>query len=249
MYTSGVSTYLDGVLFDSNRSGSYELVGGAATVTGCTFSNNTAYYSGGNNGAGVRATGVSSLLVSGCIFSGNSGTTTDVFTSMCNAVHFVDCMFTGGHGSVSEINIANCSSIQLTSCTATGNPTSYPVLLSGGTMTVSSCVFSGNTQNDFGLTGSGSALLIGGNTIGKAIVNNGGQMYLANSNTLDKASTTAGTVGVTISSGASVTLTSSINVGTSRITVLDGGCVVNGATIAAGTYTQIVSSGGSAVAS
>ena len=249
MYTSGGLTYLNGVLFDSNSNGGYGLNGGEATVAGCTFSNNTPHYNYGNNGGGILAISVSSLLVSGCIFSGNSGGTGDVFTSMCNAVDFVDCTVTEGHGGTAELQIANCSSVQFTSCTVTENPASYPVLLFGGTTTVSFCVFSGNANNDLGLTGSGSGLLIDGNTIGKAVVNNGGQMYLANSNTIGKVSTTAGVVGVTISGGASVTLTSSINVGASRITVLDGGCVVNGATIAAGTYTQIVSSGGSAVAS
>jgi hypothetical protein len=46
---------------------------------------------------------------------------------------------------------------------------------------------------------------------------------------------------ITISSGASINLTSSISA--DEITVLTGGCTVNGNAIAAGTYTSIDSTG------
>ena len=69
-------------------------------------------------------------------------------------------------------------------------------------------------------------------------------MYVAGSNTIGLVSYIANSGTVTISSGASINLTSSISPGgTGGITVLEGGCTVNGNAIAAGTYTSIDSTG------
>ena len=70
-------------------------------------------------------------------------------------------------------------------------------------------------------------------------------IILEQTNRIEAISPYSGGIGtVTISSGASINLTSSINPGgTGGITVLTGGCTVNGNAIAAGTYTSIDSTG------
>ena len=124
-------------------------------------------------------------------------------------------------------------------------------------LTLSDCVISGNAgPNPICVYGGGQdAVLVLKDTVAAedAVVGSGGKIVLDGAVIVKKIAnywqTSDGVV--TISSGASINLTSSIVPG-GAITVLDGGCTVNGVSLGSAggstTYTSIVSSGGSAVA-
>lgn len=162
------------------------------------------------------------------------------------------CVFTGGSATDGgAINAAVNGSLTLVSCVVSGNSASTAGAgIRGANVTLIDTVVSGNigAQSELYL-GYGNSVL-SNSTIGGAIYVNTAGVTLAGSNNITRLNAAIHDGTVTISSGASINLTNSINPGgTGGITVLTGGCTVNGAVIPAGTYTQIVSSGGSAIAS
>lgn len=110
------------------------------------------------------------------------------------------------------------------------------------TVNITSSVVSGNTRGDI-LAGYPTLdMTISGSTVGRVELVGKGGIKFAGSNKVDIVSSGYQGGTVTISPGASINLTSSINPGLG-ITVLTGGCTVNGNAIPAGTYTSIDSNG------
>jgi hypothetical protein len=223
-------------LFTSNFAGG--LGGGAVAVinagtvslTGCTMTT----HGGPASVAAVMHGGV--ILMSSCVISGNSAYNTYIYVHD-GTVSLVDTVISGnanaqygclvnGHWGAAHMHCSN---------TLIGYNSADPD--------------SSGVRTQVGITSGGVVYLHGGNTIGITTINNNGSAVVEGTNDIIRMRNTAGAASVIISAGASISLTSSIQVSANGITVLDGGCVVNGASIPAGTYTQIVSAGGSAVAS
>lgn len=198
--------------------------GGTAYASGCTFTSGSA-----SNGGAIAGNAFSFVSLSSCVFSGGSASTTGgaMYLPSCSA-DLSDCTIIGNSGTV-------CGGIA--------------VRYAGGKATLSNCIVSGNSARDI-VAENGTVEFLGGCTVGtNALTGSSGVFVFAGTNQVDVVNTAYGGSGtVTISSGASINLTSSINPGgTGGITILTGGCTVNGVEITGGTYTSIVSSGGSAV--
>lgn len=141
------------------------------------------------------------------------------------------CTFTNGNdywGGVTRVNNSGTHAV-FDNCTFSGNAgqsENYNALglTYFASAVISNCIFDATTKQGI-YTLYANAILSGNNSI-YCILGSGGS--------------------VTISSGASINLTSSINPG-GGIQVVGGTCTVNGVTVESGTYTSIVSSGGSAV--
>lgn len=247
---TGASASLASCTFVNNSA----YIGGAVyraatptiTLSGCAFSANTGVWAGGGcnvtgamtlldcnftsnvvqrgPGGGMLCSNTQTHVISGCVFSGNS-------TIGANGAG-------GGFAVGGTTTIENCVVVNNDNGTRNGGG----IWASGGTTTISNSLISGNVGNgDAYFAGNASAILTG-NTVG-SIVLSAAMLTIQNSNTIDKLSG-SGSSTVVISSGVSITLTSSINPGgTGGITVAAGGCTVNGNVIAAGTYTSINSNG------
>lgn len=174
---------------------------------------------------------------------------TNVNVSSGGTAYLSGCTITGGSASGAGAGAIDAASatVTLVSCVVSGcSGFSIVKLTSDCTATISGTSIYGNNPG-----GGGDVRIFGGTTtiVGCNIdwIEDRGNVAIAGTNTIGKL-TDGGTSGtVTISSGVSINLTSSIVPG-GGITVLTGGCTVNGTAIAAGTYTSIASSGGSAVA-
>lgn len=162
------------------------------------------------------------------------------------------CVISGGYNSSANggaFLLNGTPVFELNGATVTSNYTPGRgafALNQTATLYMSDSVMSGNSGihglEDLLVNGGCTCTLQGGCTLGFAGI--GGSLVIRGSNAITNV-TSAYTDGtVTISSGASINLTSSINPGgTGGITVLTGGCTVNGNAIAAGTYTSIDSNG------
>ena len=205
------------------------------SLSGCTFTNINAVGGDSYSGKIIWAYADGKATLTDCTFVGNSST---------NTVNF----------NAENATVSPIPKSYVTGCVVSGNSTSdVPFVATfSKTVVVSSSIISGNTNTynlDVAVTQMGVMDNLGGNILGRIRIIRGGSMTFAGSNSVEYLENTNSTAYVTISSGASITLTSKMSVVSGAITVLTGGCVVNGANIPAGTYTQIVSSGGSAVAS
>ena len=174
--------------------------------------------------------------------------TTGVASAVC---------FTGGLRAVGgAINTYQGGYLSAYECIFSGNSatTRGGALGIYSSSTISGCTF---VDNMAGLRAYGNAIYVSYPTLNivdcnfsaeqTIVLTDYGKVVLRGSSVIDgigpAPNASAGTV--TISSGASINLTSSIAPGGGI--VVDGACVVNGVEIAGGTYTSIVSSGGSAV--
>lgn len=195
--------------------------------------------------------------VSGGIFDLN-GSHGVVVASNDRIANITGCTFTNGVCNENAYNVIGGwnRSWNLENVVASGNTAlyggfAYPSGTGSAVIKIKNCVISGNAAtigNDF-FVSSSMLELNGGNKVGEIVCTANAIVTFSSSNTIDRIAPRSDSQGgtVTISSGASVNLTSSIAPG-GGITVLTGGCTVNGAEIAAGNYSTITSSGGSAVA-
>jgi len=169
------------------------------------------------------------------------------------------CVFTGGSNTTNEgggaVLIGYGRSAFFDNCVFSGNSSLYGAAIrqryNGSFASFSGCTFSGNVGASGTLTADYSATTIlndctfaTGETI---ILSNAAKVELVNSNTIVDISGTSGTV--TISSGASINLTSSIAPGgTGGIQVVGGTCTINSvivnATPEGSSYSFIVNSNG-----
>jgi hypothetical protein len=196
--------------------------------------------------------------MSGVVVSGGSSPNWGVQLRNYNAnITAVDCVFSGAktYSRFGAIGVSS-GSLALTSCTFAGNST-----INGGV----TCLYANNAAHTILSSCTMSADNVGGydapcvyydgastdNTIKdcnfgasqQIKVNTNATVTLVGNNTIDSV---VGSGSVTISSGASINLTSSIAPG-GGITVETGGCTVNGNVIPAGTYTSIDSNGSATV--
>lgn len=187
-----------------------------ASASGVTVTGGTA------NAGGAFYTENGTMNFSNCIFSGCSATTGIVTGYYENAVvNLTGCTFTDNTGYVPGPCVTNSAVMNLSNCTVTGDTFRTMYCTTGAKMNFAEC-----TLNATCVLFGGSATFAGENTVKRV------------------AKETDGSGFVTISSGATINLTSSIDPGgTGGITVLTGGCTVNGNVIAAGTYTSIDSNG------
>lgn len=187
---------------------------------GTAYASGCAFTSGynANSGGGLLAKENTILNLDDCIVSGCSSPAGGaVFTSAGG--NLVSCTIVGnsGYGAVVK---NGTDSLVLSSTTISGNSgTGGDIRLFGGTMDIIDCTI--------GAVEARTSVSFAGNNLLATLTDGGGSCV------------------VTISSGASINLTSSIAPGGGII--VDGGCTVNGVEVAGGTYTSIVSSGGSAV--
>jgi hypothetical protein len=124
---------------------------GMLTVSGCTVSNNTTYA----NGGGIYNVGT--LTVSGSTLSGNTASSTGVnygggiYTSGNTTVTMSGCTLSGNSSSYGGA-IANggTAPLMVTGCTLTSNSANLGGggIWSAGTVTLSNCVFSGNSPDN-----------------------------------------------------------------------------------------------------
>lgn len=206
------------IVYPSAGQASAYMLGG---MTVPTIGNTNVVNLGGSN---VTVPKNGSAYASGCVFVGGSGNYGALYASsatlLLDGVTVSSC--TGGRGAVM---IQQTDGAHFTSCTFREND-----------------VYRGDLY-----VLQGTAYIDGGCSIDNAKLDSG-SVVMGGSNTIeliDYYSTHSGTV--TISSGASINLTSSIAPGGGI--VVDGGCTVNGVSVAGGTYSTITSSGGSAVVS
>lgn len=140
-----------------------------------------------------------------------------------------------------ETTLVSCSIVGNTAVNAGGG-----IYYANGVLHASYCTVKNNVGGQIYLTDAAKMDVTGGEYENVACA------YPVTEFTINSGVATIGHVwgsgSVTISSGASINLTSSIIPG-GGITVLTGGCTVNGVAVTGGTYTSIVSSGGSAVVS
>lgn len=161
------------------------------------------------------------------------------------------CTFTSGYGaSAGTFTVGVGGIMVVTSCSfiansnTTGLGTGKALNVAGGYVQLDACTFDSATQQDIAFAiRTGGELVINGGTLYRVFFrteSNG--ITLAGNCNLDMILGSLPNNTVTISSGASINLTSYITPG-GDITVLDGGCTVNGNAIPAGTYTSIDSNG------
>ena len=148
----------------------------------------------------------------------NTGSEWGMISNRGNAT-FTDVVVSGGSRAL-NLSYNSATTTNLVRCTFAGNSGAY-ICANSATLNLSDCVFEENQS-----------------------IALGGVMTIAGTNTIGNITSRVVPGSVTISSGASINLTSSINPGgTGGITVLTGGCTVNGNAIPAGTYTSIDSNG------
>jgi len=198
--------------------------------------------------------------VSGCVFTGGyASQTAGVFSVNKGTLSVFDCVFSGnsaGYGG-DVLLTNNAASVMLSGCTISDNVTSYGTFnLNNGVVNLNQCVFSGNTASNGGavayigggtVSASGCVLPDGTvgfslrlvNTVAVTVLDNcevgtiqidSGGVILTNSNAVKRIFGASGSV--TISSGATVNITSGISAG-------------GGITIPAGAVVTILGSGGS----
>ena len=211
---------------DTTASSSY-MMDNITLQTGAKLTNTAIVDLGGTQ---IRVTGARTVNASGAIISGGSTTS-------------------GGGGIFLNSNcVANLNNMQIVGCSGTYG--GGLALLNGASAYLSGCRFSGNTIETGALyvqgTGGSSTVLELTDCTCEYIWNGAGRAakLVINSGNVTSLSGVGGLGAVTISSGASIALTSSISPNeTGRIEVLTGGCTVNGNAIPAGTYTSIDSNG------
>ena len=218
--------------------------GGATVLTGATAGVVDAQYSMDNVTlpAGAKLTNTAVVDLGG-------GRVTIGSSSFASGV-----TFSGASGTGVVTNGINISGGSVVSCTFTkniGGGYDYGVMRVVGA-TLDNCVVSGNSSAGLGVHLMDNVTIKGGayaqvlsmdkanSPSGAVAVTLEGDVAINTLHALFDLASRGGTV--TISSGASINLTSSINPG-GGITVLTGGCTVNGNVIPAGTYTSIDSNG------
>ena len=150
LYNSSSSPTVSGCTFSGNSAtngGAVFNSTSSSVVSGCTFSGNTA----GSLGGGIYTTGSGSPTVSSCAFSGNSANNGGgMFNTGTGSIPVVSgCTFSGNSANFGGA-MYNVSSPVVSGCTFSANSASN----SGGAMyiassspTLSSCAFSGNTAS------------------------------------------------------------------------------------------------------
>ena len=244
MYNEAGTAYLSECIASSNTAtnigGMIMNNSGTAYLTECIASSNSAKYGGAvyNNTGTItilRGAYTNNTAEIGGMIMNNSGT---AYLSECIASSNTA---TSGAAVIQNVN-ASCT---IVSCTFSNNTDNggLGIINQGGAsaiMNISSSFVSGNTPNDARVNG--GTLNIDGSTVG-VIAISGGVVNIRNNNTITSLSGTGGG-SVVIFSGASISLTSSINPGgTGKITVSGGAVTVNGNSIPTGTYTSINSNG------
>ena len=185
-----------------------------------------------------------SATFSRCGFYRNTGVTGGGALVDGGTASYISCTISGNtaaNGAGIYIGQSSGTYADIRACSIVNN-TSGGIIAYGNTLTdIADSVVSNNANYDVRIIG--GVVNVSGGTIGLALTS-GGTMTLAGNVAIAQASGGAGSV--TISSGASVNLTTSITPG-GGITVL-GGCTINNKAVPAspeGTpYTSIVSSGG-----
>ena len=231
----------------------------SCSATSCTFSGFNALSN--TNGAVFYPTNRGNIVLSDCVFSGNSA-------NIGGAIHFpyggnayiYGGLFTDNTApGAATICCQSGTTATIDGAVVSSNSTPAAILAQNpGTHVYASnavIVKNGIGTDDYDILAGISAVfdLLGGCTVGVGCCTAGGSITFAGSNTVtDKVTHRIGSSGyIVISSGASITLHDVISC--SQIKVLDGGCVVNGTSLGSAggstTYTKIQSSGGSAVAS
>ncbi len=125
---------------------------GTVTVTGCTFSGNTASTNYGSGG-GINNQNGSTLTLAGCTFVGNHASGGGGAVANVGTVSASDCTFTGN----TDVAFVNDGAATVTGCAFSGNRSG--LLNFRGGVTVTGCTFTGNSapySNDAGgVTNSG----------------------------------------------------------------------------------------------
>jgi len=237
--------------------------GGATILTGATAGVVDAQYMLGGmtvpqigntnvvnlNSSNVVISSGTTASANGCTFTGGINAQGGVIFARGNAnVSLQDCIASGNSGHNGNVVYAyEAATVDLSGCTITNNSSVYRggvFYLAPGNpqINVSDCLLSGEaTSGGLAYIASGSLNLLGGNSAFGTVAGSGA-LNFGGSNFFGGSFQPGANCSVTISSGASINLTSSINPG-GGITVLEGGCTVNGNAIAAGTYTSIDSTG------
>ena len=219
-------------VYPSAGSASAYILGG---MTVSTIGNTNVLNLGGSYiavGSGVVA------LASDCVFSGGnspSGAGGNMIVSSGGRFVANSCTFTGGSAAIAGGFDCNTSaSATLTNCTISGNSATTAgggfATTAGGVVVLNECVISGNLCADT-LAGKdvwvNIPVTINGGTYGDCAVQGSGNIEISGDVKLDKVYTRNGQTGgtVTISSGAIINLTGSINPG-NGVTFEQGGATI-----------------------
>ncbi|MHC4218723.1 MAG: choice-of-anchor Q domain-containing protein [Planctomycetota bacterium] len=197
----GPQTILEGFTFTGGTGTLFEfapgtllLAGGgmyndnsSATVTDCTFTENTAY-----GGAGMF-NNTSNPIVTGCTFAQNSGTFGGGMHNESSSPTVTDCAFDGNTVTGSGGGMYNeASNPALTGCTFENNSANFGggIFNTNSSPTLSDCTITGNlaTNNGGGMTNTLSssptvtncAFIQNSANIGGGMLNNGGSPALTN---------------------------------------------------------------------
>jgi autotransporter family porin len=181
---------------------------GILTVTGSTFTGNSAA-----DGGAIYNSATLPVTVTGCTFTGNTATNNGgaINNDIGQTMTVTGCTFTdntagGNGGAIDNVNTMTVTGSTFTDNTATGNG---GAIGSNGILNVYSSTFTGNTANNGGAIINYKNFIASGSTFtGNSATNSGGAIY------------TQGTIPVTISSSTFSSNTASW-----------GGAIANGGTL------------------
>jgi hypothetical protein len=224
--TTGDTVISGATLYNGNAPGNkhggwggglYVDTADTVTVTSCMFSGCSA----GNTGGGAHNHASPDMTFSSCTFIGNSAYGGGVFFGYENTVTtMIDCVASGNLNNVAAVAITNNAILNTSGGVFVNNDNAT---IHGDMRTLGTINITGATVGYLAIASGGSVTLSGENTFVQIFADGGG----------------GGTV--TISSGASINLTSSIEPG-GGIEVL-GGITVNTHPVSSGTYTTINADG------
>jgi CSLREA domain-containing protein len=209
--------------------------GGTVTITGSTFSNNTAFVGGGlNNGC------VGMVTITNSTFTGNSADTGGGIENGCGGTVTIMSSTFSGNSALFGGGLENFSgTVTITNSTFSNNPADNGGAINNFDMvTIMSSTLSGNSASSFGggiFNSGGGTVAITNSTLtgnsasvfGGGIRNSGGGTVTTMSSTLSGNSATSGGGG--IHNSGSITITSSTLSGNS--TGFAGGGIINGGTV------------------